>query len=395
MQFCTFVSSEKDLNLCSKSKLLKEVLLEPALLSRLGTLSKDRIFSLASQAHKLNLRVVLVWDILMNESLIKDIIHELTSWDLSAFDSVRVVDIGAAQWLKIKYPHLKLQLNLEGHSHNKEALLTWSKIFASTLERIILSIQLPEHKLIEYCQSLSVQCEILGAGSILLLYTPRHLLREHLNVQENNTQTEIIQAFAASEESNYRPFPMIENIHGTFMFLDKDQFILDKLEKLDKAGLFSTRIDLRHLSSEGHSANNIDIICQQYSLNTSTLREKWKRKTQQPFFKSNKTTVLFSKIRSKQRQHRDDTCLAEVLYSKNGHYVIFRALQSFEVSKITEILLPSRQKLDIPSYLKLRNLEGHNVDFIELDQIFTTDWFKHACSGTLLKTDLIIDKIES
>ena len=131
MQFCTFVSSEKDLSLCSKSKLLKEVLLEPVLLSRLGTLSKDRIFSLASQAHKLNLRVVLVWDILMNESLMKDIIHELSMKAIQRYTGVAFAYLG--------YEELKTS----AQTYIDEHVI----LFSNLLGPIRASDLIPEYKL--------------------------------------------------------------------------------------------------------------------------------------------------------------------------------------------------------------------------------------------------------
>ena len=109
----------------------------------------------------------------------KNICQQLSLWELSKFPTVRVCDPGAAWWLKTHHPNITLQLTVETGNYNLEALRGWCEIFSDSLERLILSIELPEKKLIEYCQKLPVACEILGVGQILLFYSPlrRFLLR--------------------------------------------------------------------------------------------------------------------------------------------------------------------------------------------------------------------------
>lgn len=382
MQFNTFISSIPDLERCVNAPNLKEVLLEPILLARQGKLTENQVQTLAEEALKRGLRPVLVWDILMPERVMKDVCEKLKNWDLSQFAAIRVCDPGVAYWLKIHFPKMPLQLIVETGNHNLESLLGWCEIFSETLERLILSIELPEEKLIEYCQKLPVACELLGIGQILLFYSPRSLLIEPLAAEDDSTL--YLEAKAAFEDAPNRHFPTLETIHGTLMFLDKDQFILDKLEGLRSARLHTVRLDLRHLEKNGDVAVNIDNICQQILDNPVTLRLNWVRETRAPFFKANRTTALFSRMKSKVADYRDEHCLAEVLTGESGKYVVFQTFRDFNVSQIQRMIMPTGEEIKIPSEIIFRNLNGEQLETFTDEQIIVTNWIKKAVPGTLL-----------
>lgn len=403
MQFNTFVSSVHDLERCVHAPNLWEVLLEPALLARQGKLSESNVHSLASAAVQRGLRPVLVWDVLMPERVMATVCDRLRHWDLSQFAAIRVCDPGAAYWLKIHFPKLPLQLIVEAGNHNLESLRGWCDIFSGTLERLVLSIELPEEKLVEYCQTLPVACELLGLGQILLFYSPRSLLAEQLLTYNKKGQElavgrdetdfhghtaypdfSVLEATAAFVESPKRQLPILETAHGTFMFLDKDQFILDQLDTLRSAGLHTVRLDLRHLCQEDEVAVDIDSICHQILVDPASLRTTWSRETRAPFFKVNRTTALFPRLKSKLSEYRNDVCLAEVLAGEKGKYVVFYTLRPFEISLIKSMMLPTGEKIELPQGVGFRNLNGEQLDAFEPEQLIVTDWIKKAMPGAVL-----------
>ncbi len=395
MQFNTFVSSEYDLERCVNAPNLQEVLLEPALLARLGNLSELGVHSLASVAAQRGLRPVLVWDVLMPEGVMTLVCDRLRQWDLTRFGAIRVCDPGAAQWLKTHFPQMPLQFIVETGNHNLESLRGWCDIFSGSLERLVLSIELPQEQLVEYCQTLPVACELLGVGQILLFYSPRSLLAKHIGRGELEHPNELpqlldalsplhLEATAAFAETPNRHFPTLETAHGTFMFLDKDQFILDRLDALRAAGLHMVRLDLRHLGGEGNVAVDIDRICDQILSDPASLRVTWPRETRAPFFKANRTTALFPRMKSKLSEYRDDACLAEVIAGEGGKYVVFYALRPFEVSLIHSMMLPTGEEIEFPQGVEFRNLNGELKHTFEPEQILVTDWIKKAVPGSLL-----------
>ena len=385
MQFNTFVSSINDLERCVNAPNLREVLLQPTLLARQGQLSEQQTRSLVSRATKYGLHPVLVWDILMPEQTMKNICQQLSLWELSKFPTVRVCDPGAAWWLKTHHPNIALQLTVETGNYNLEALRGWCEIFSDSLERLILSIELPEKKLIEYCQKLPVACEILGVGQILLFYSPRSLLSPHL-LDSDSEKKLPLQTTVSSEDSNNRRFSTLETAHGTFMFSDKDQFILDKLEGLEQSGLHTVCLDLRHFGQNGDVAVDIDKICTHILTDPVSLRKNWGNPTQSTFFKGNRTTSMFSRMKSKHKlvKYRQDVGLAEVVAGESGNYVVFQSLRPFAITQIEKIIIPTGEEIEIPAEIVFRNLNGEIVESFDREQILITDWIKKAMPGSLL-----------
>ncbi len=385
MNFNTFATSIIDIKQAAQARDVTEILLEPELLARQGRLSEQETHVLAMAGKEHQLRIVLVWDALMPDHLFTQICNELTHWDLSVYNAVRVCDLGAAQWIQSTFPHLPLQLIVETGSHNLPALQGWCNFFAPTLERLVLSIELPEEKLVEYCQQLSVPCEVLGVGQILLFYSPRTLLAKHISPDAKDDDLLYIDGYVASERANFRPFPTVETRHGTLMFLDKDQFILDRLVALREAGLHTVRLDVRHLSQPGHAATDIVQICNDIFMDATALGKAWPRPTRAPFFKANKTTAQFDRMKSKLHAYRDKKSLAELIGSEKGKYVVFQALRPFAVTAAQQLLLPSDEAVDLSKTLLFRDLHGQPIAHVEAGQILTTGWIKKACAGALLR----------
>ncbi len=387
MRILTYATSSDDLARCAALASVHEVLLEPAWLAREGRLPQDRVETLAQEACSLGLRSVLVWDILMPERVLEQLVPELEKVNWSVFDAVRVNDVGAAQWLLSQLPEMPLQWNVETGNHNLDGLQLWCELLAPSLERLVLSIELPEEKLIEYCQVLPVPCELLGAGRILLFYSPRSLLARHLSRQDESLHR--YEAVVASEHSNFKPMPTLETQHGTFLFLDKDQFVLDRLERVLEAGLHTVRLDLRHLSEPGHAASGLQDIVSQTHSQPVQLRKSWPRPTRATFFKANNTTGQFSKMKAKHHAFRDEASLAEILTSDKPDYLVIRALRDFQVSEAQQLMVPSGDVAPLSSSLQVKTLQGEPVEEATQGQILVSNWVKMACTGALLRRETV------
>lgn len=383
MRFNTFVECFADLEHCINAPNLSEILLEPIQFTRQGRLSQAQIEPLAKAALKHGLHPILVWDVLTPETQLNSLTQELLQWDLSLFSAIRVCDPGVAWWLKTHLPNLPIQFIVETGNHNLEALQGWCEVFGESLNRLILSIELPEDKLVKYCQTLPVDCELLGVGPILLFYSPRSLLSSHISRDENQQQ---IQANITSEDSGNRLFPTLETPQGTFMFLDKDQFILDQLDALEAAGLHTIRLDLRHLNPKEKITVNIEKFCQQAFIDPTALRQQWPRVTRAPFFKVNRTTSIFSRMKSKSKlaEYRHQNAVAEILTGESGNYVVFYSWRYFDVSQVHRLILPTGQEVSVPQDTIFRNLDQEEIKSCEPEQILITSWIKKAMPGSLL-----------
>lgn len=381
MKYNTFVNTKEDIQECLKVKEINEVLIEPEFCAREGRLSIEEAQNLAIEATKNNLRAVLVWDALMTDSSFNRISEEFTKVNVELFSAVRFQCVGAGEWLREKYPNIKLQFIAETGNNNLKALSSWADYFKGSLEKVILSIQLPEEKIIEYIEKLNVECEVLGVGRILLFYSPRSLLAPNFDSQEEDTTW--IEVDSASEDSHMRPFPTLESIHGTFMYLDKDQFILNKLSGIEEAGIASVRIDLRHLSSNKRACENISRVCSQIIEGEDSQRRAWPRPTLAPFFKSNKTTKQFSRLRTKTRIFRDENCLAEVVSTDKPKILALFTLQEFTTDVKTAFILPSGEKIT-PEVEWFKDNTGSIVNHCAKNTLVTSSWCKKIVPGTLL-----------
>ena len=171
-----------------------EVLIATKEFSRFGRLEDDQVMGFVSQVKKLGLFPIFVWDILQTENEFQQRCKLFEKLPLSEFSEIRVQDPGVLQFIKTKYPWLKIQLVLETGNHNQLGILTWINYCGSSLSRLVLSLELPKNKLSEILREIqklpvakNVRIELMVYGPILLFYTPRNLLKPLMQTEVENT----------------------------------------------------------------------------------------------------------------------------------------------------------------------------------------------------------------
>lgn len=381
MEFNTFAASRSDLEKC-KSLGIVEVLIAPASLSRTGKISIEHAEHLLAEAKELGLSPVLVWDALMPEKELGDCLKRLEDSNIwKNASAVRVQDLGALNWILETQANLPIHFIAETANVNLLALKRWEEIIGARLSRIILSQQLTEEKIIEFVSSLKTPCEVLGAGPILLFYSPRSLLSSKLGHEEVNDQW--LMAVSSSEESHHREFPTVENQHGTFMYLNKDQFILDKLEKISAAGLAFVRIDLQFYSDEPNSTDGLEEIISAIKNDPGSVKSHWPVASFAPFFRNNNTTRQFSKLKPSIHSFRNQSCVARVLMGDKPKRMILWAMRDFVPGAQYELLLPNGSRIENLN-LEFNDLTGNSLKSCVEDQVLFTSWVKSSCVGALL-----------
>lgn len=385
MKFTTFVTSKEDILACAAAPNLEEVLIEPRELSREGRLSIEEAQALAKEAAHHGLQATLVWDILMTESEFAHRTKLVSGMNLDPFRSIRTQDPGAAMWVRDNVPGKALQFVVENSNHNMLGLARWVRELRP--QRMILSTQLPEKKLIACCEQLDTQCEVLGAGKILLFYSKRQLLQANFRNDDDANDSHWIYADSSSEESASRPFPTIENEHGTFMYLNKDHFILDALARLDAAGMHTIRIDLRDLQAREHAAQGIDTICAMTLASDPALDTVWGRPTSAPFFKRNKTDKQFARMKPQTRLLRDEKCVAEVVSVERGELLGLYTLRDFNMT-CASYKFVAHDGSELQAELKsLSDISGNPLTMCSAHQIVRCQWVKGVKAGAILVRD--------
>ena len=286
----------------------EEVILSPRDLSRFGHLDWEECSRLARLSRNQGLRPLLEWDILMSEtqwSRLKKTTLASLPWQL--FDAIRVQDKGALNYL-LERPHLPpAHAILETGNHNLEGIKKLLSLNPSRVERVVLSLELTQERVLKAARELPVPVEILGLGKILLYYSPRHLIGSSR------------QARAHSLEGPHRNLPVISTHHGTFLFHSRDRFILHLASELAMGGLGAMRIDLRF----GGDPALIPLIAQSTPEAIKQLRQHWPAPLTQGFFQHNGTDLPFKNLKNSSLPPRDHRYIGEVLeYVKGNHVAI-------------------------------------------------------------------------
>ena len=364
MKIVSFAQNLHDVGVC-KDQGITDVILGHRELSRFGKLSTEEFVSLSSRARELGLRVLCEWDILMVENAFvkaKDVMGEL----LSATDVLRVQDPGALEWA-INETVLPLQFIAENGNHNLPALQGWIDHAQGRMDRIVLSIELSREMIASYTKALSVPCELLGFGRILLFYTPRPLLSA-LQPEKLAVNGEL-SALGESEESPHKGFPIVENRHGTFMFHIKEFCLLDYAKDLSELGLGYFRIDLR-FGMESFVRDVVGLVRGFEQSAFESFKEAFPQDLMRGFYLVNKTDVLFPKLKNSRLQKRDGDYVGEVMDAEKGSHlaIMVKNPKGLKATDRLKILHPKGEEFEIKIH-SLKNLSLEEVGEIGVDQM--------------------------
>lgn len=364
MKLTSYARSLHELNIL-KDQGFEEVILEPKSLSRFGKLTNEEVESFSKRAKELSLRVLLEWDILMTEDVFTAKLNDIKS--LIAFaDALRVQDPGALHWA-IENTNLPLQFIAENGNHNLKALQGWIDLGHGKMERIILSIELSRSAIEEYVTKLTVPCELLGFGRILLFYTPRPLLSAL--VPEKLSQNEELAALGESEESPHKGFPIVENQHGTFMFHIKEFCLVDFAAELNTLGLSYFRIDQRW-ETPSRLSEIAGLVKNFSSTGLEQLKAEYSQDLMRGFYLVNKTDVLFPKLKNSRLQGRDTNYIGEVLEAEKGSHlaIMIKNPKGLSTTDSLKILHPKGEIFEAKIY-SLKNLALEEVPHIPQGQV--------------------------
>jgi len=264
-------------------------------------------------------QVFLQWDILMKDEKLHYNYILMQKNDLDQIDAIRVSDLGAAMLLDKKLKK-KFHLIVEGHSHNVDSLLSYENSF-EFLERIVLSSELTINQLKTMKDHLKVSVERLLYGPLLLFYTPRKLLDEEIDDKKREMD---------SEESPHKNFPVIQNQHGTFMFLSKRLNLFSRQENLSFIDYF--RIDF--------------MLDSQFEYSTTIIPFDRKNHTR-GYLDVNKSQVLFPKLKNSRLLKSHDNFLGEVIESKKDYFTVIKIAnqKSIKLGQQVELINPEGKKV--------------------------------------------------
>jgi putative protease len=371
----TFVTSPDDIERVADLPLVRDVLIEPLQLARLGNLEWPATLGLAALAQTKSLNPILVWDILMTQAEFRTIASALRAEDFARFGAIRVADLGAAHWV-INNTDRNIELICEAGSHNIDALCVWCDIFKDRLVRLVVSHEIPENDLADLCRQVPCRIEILGAGRIEMFYSPRPLLSKNFELGADGRK----EVTVSSPDSHNRPFPVVETGHGTMMYLHRDRFILDRCKKFIEMGVASLRVDLRHLSSVGHADDGIEAVVRAIE---SMEVPHWPHATSAPFRQANNTLRSSARIRERLDRVRSSACIAQVIASESERYTVFQVVRASEIKSGLQVIIPTGEEMVLPT-TNFRDSSNNPVSSFVPGQVLVTPWIRKLVPGSVL-----------
>ena len=341
MKFVSYFESFDLLNLQNKAE-IKELIISTREFSRFGNLKLAELNELVSKLNDYDL--VFEWDILMTDSVFNKKIELIKSIDLSKFKSIRVQDPGALEFC-LENIDLPIQFIAETGNRNILGLSKWISYIDDRLDRIVLSTELPKTKLQEIHDTFKVNTELSVLSDILLFYSPRSLVAPLIDKKDVLSEHDELNILGNSEESPHKGFPIIENRHGTFMFYTKNHCLLDELDGLKEMGLSFARVDSRHFSAEEKQlsfkflANEVDF---------SSFKANFSKNLIKSFYRSNRSDVLFPKLKNSRLLKDDKTFIGEVVTVEKGYGI--------------GIKVNGRKKLNLNDQISFKTPEGKVVN---------------------------------
>jgi putative protease len=392
MKLTTYLNKLEDISELKKQG-VTELILGHRALTRFGELSTFSLNQAIDQCLESNITPVVEWDVLSVESKFEICKQVLSEINLEKVKSIRLQDPGAIHYVKEYFPNLKIQLLLEsGAYHNKKAIDAIIKLVGEPLERIVLSLELTKDIVESYIESYqNIDVEFLGLGRILLFYTPRSLVRPLYETDLPETylvNERPVEVLASSEESPHKGFPVLENIHGTFMFNTKDHFVLEYLPELKKIGLNYLRVDLRFDNRMDNLSDVVTLVDSVDGDFRSDIVEKIKQDSQRPvirgFFHVNKSDVLFKKLKNYRLLRKDERFIGDIIEVNKGHHLgIFVRSRTNSLSIGDKIKLITPDGKEKTTQIKSMQKSNHqNIDRAHAGEIV----FIPHVSGISVKT---------
>jgi len=380
MKFNTYLDNKKTLKLIHDTS-IREVILEHKTLSRMGRLDSNSMLSLTEAALESGLSPVLQWDTLCTENNFENCIKLLDDLPISKFAAIRVQDIGAAEWVRNELPEIPLHFIVETGNHNLTGLLRWHEYFGQQLQRFTLSSELPISTLNNYCRSLSVPCEILAVGRILLFYTPRKLLG---NDEYSKNSFDFKEKILVPSDQPQRQFPTLENQHGTFMYHHKDLFLLDFIPELQNINLKVLRLDFRNVEIKSDWLKKIDGLLGSFDKQTVTsLKSKWPSKITRGFFRANRTELAIDRIKNPHRKDHGEALVGCVVEAVKEQHLIMLTRKSFQSGKSLLGITPEGRECII-STESIHTTDGKPVSEIESGNLYQVPHVKYVTAETLV-----------
>lgn len=362
---CISVYFDSDINISYFEKLPKnfEILFELKELSKINGLSFSKLQKLIS-CFKTSAKKVLSIDNFIRECEFLEKTKYLTEEFLLNFDAVRVEDLGLANFIKEKFPNIKLELILENFCHNINAIKEIKKVFGASLQKIIISSEL-EFNTIKQLISNKINIEISLFSNILIFQTPRKLMPSSMRGEYLLNSKEI-------KEHSKLKYLCTE--HGSFIFYPESFNILKDYKKLVEIGAKNFKLDFRFLDKK-EKEEVFNSLLLNVSLDKLALTSSYNP----IFFNTNDSDILFKNLKKKSFSTLPK---AEIIATCSGKYGVIYTYKDFDTSK--ELSYITADKTSLQATFECFNINGDSTTNLKKNKVYYTKWVKKLQVGSVI-----------
>ena len=162
-------------------------------------------------------------------------------------DAVLVSDLGILSFIKEKAPSLNIHISTQANTTNKFSVAFYEKLGA---ERVVLARELSLEEIAEiHKANPNIELEVFVHGAMCISYSGRCLLSNYLTGRDAN-HGECVQAcrwkyYITEEKRLDKHFEIQEDDRGAYIMNSKDLCLIEYLDKIIDAGVFSLKIEGR------------------------------------------------------------------------------------------------------------------------------------------------------
>ena len=303
---------------------------------------------------------------------LKDYVQTLVD---AGVDAVIISDLGIFSFVHENFPNLEIHVSTQANTTNAYAAKMWGKLGA---KRIVLARELDVDEIKNITkQNPDLDFEAFIHGAMCISYSGRCLLSNYLTNRDSN-HGECVQAcrwkYSVTEES--RPdekLDLFEDDRGTYIFNSKDLCLIDYLDKIEEAGIFSLKIEGR-MKSPYYVATVVNAYKRAYEHlekcraegKEYTVPEEIKKELTKASHRKYTTGFMFSDGKPTQNyessiQEQDSKFMAIVLKAENGR-ILIEQRNKFRLGDSLEILSPTDS---FNKVIKVDRMEDEDGNIVE------------------------------
>ena len=195
---------------------------------------------------------------------------------------------------------------------------------------------------------------------------------------------DFIERILVPSDQQQRQFRTLENQHGSFMFHNKDLFLLDFIPELQNIDLKVMRLDFRHMEMKPEWIKKIDNLKDSFDKQiVKSLKSKWPYNITRGFFSANRSDLAIDRIKNPHRKDHGENLVGCVVEAVKEKHLIILTRKSFHSGKSLLGITPEGRECTI-STESIRTTDGQPVNVLESGSLYQIPHFKYVTPETLL-----------